>query len=289
MSLLKRALKNIRRSPYQSVAVVIIMAVTFLIITVFVIAAVISQRSIAYLESQPKLLIFFQQDITGEDQIKDIKDKLLTTGLVSQIDFISKEDALATYRQLNKDDPLLLELVTPDILPASIEVSLTNPKAMSQLVALVKDDKRVFDITSPEDVVRNLVALTTKIKIFGGLLILILVLDSVLVVLMSTAMRIAIRREEIQIMSLIGASNWYIRKPYLIEGAIYGLAGALIAVVVVYGLLIAFNPTLVNYFVATHIYPLPLWLLVVIAVVEVLAGAGLGILGAFLAVIRYLR
>lgn len=289
MYLLKRTFKNIRRNPYISLAVVVIMVVTFLITTVFVIAAVVSQRAINYLEKQPKLLVFFQQEISQEEQILDLEGRLKSTGLVENIDFISKEEANNIYRQLNKDDPLLLELVTPEILPASIEISLKDARSVSQLVELIKDDDRIFDVASPEDVVKNLVSITTKIRIFGSILILLLLLDSILVVLISTAMRVAIRREEIQIMNLVGATGWYIRKPYLLEGAIYGFFGAAIGIVIVYIFIFSFMSTLTSYFVGTKIFPLPWWQFMLIGLGEIVVAVFLGIFGSWLAVFRYLR
>lgn len=289
MSLIDRTWKNLRRSPYQSLAAIIIMIVTFLITSAFILSAVISQRAITYLEKQPKLLIFFQQDITSEDQIKDMEDGLKATGYTTDIKFVTKEEANAIYQELNKDDPLLLELVTPDILPASVEVSLSDSRYLSEVVKTVKDDQRIFDIASPEEVVKNLISITGTIRIFGTILILVLILESILVIIMITAMRIAIRREEIQIMSLVGASSWYIRKPYLAEGAIYGFIGAAISVIVIYALLFSFTPALARYFAGAQIFPIPIWQLATIAIFQMILGVGIGTLGSFLAVLRYLR
>ena len=289
MSLIDRTWKNLRRSPYQSLAAIIIMIVTFLITSAFILRAVISQRAITSLAKQPKLLIFFQQDITSEDQIKDMEDGLKATGYTTDIKFVTKEEANAIYQELNKDDPLLLELVTPDILPASVEVSLSDSRYLSEVVKTVKDDQRIFDIASPEEVVKNLISITGTIRIFGTILILVLILESILVIIMITAMRIAIRREEIQIMSLVGASSWYIRKPYLAEGAIYGFIGAAISVIVIYALLFSFTPALARYFAGAQIFPIPIWQLAIIAIFQIILGVGVGTLGSFLAVLRYLR
>lgn len=289
MRLTDRTWKNLRRSPYQSMAAIIIMIVTFFITSIFILSAVLSQRAITHLEKQPKLLIFFEPNITSITQISDVEEKLKSTGYVNEIKFVTKEEANAIYQELNKNDPLLLELVTPEILPASIEIELTDSRFLSQVVEVVKDDKRIFDIASPEEVVNNLVSITQAIRVFGGALILVLVLESILVIIMITAMRIAIRREEIQILGLIGASPWYIKKPFLLEGAIYGFIGSVISIVIVYAILFSATPSLTRYFAGVPILPLPLWQLGAIAAGQILIGTGIGTMGSFLAVLRYLR
>jgi cell division transport system permease protein len=289
MKILDTVWKHLRRSPYQTISAILIMVVTFLIATSFLLTGIVSQKIVSYLEQQPKLLIFFQPEIGSEDEIIDLEDVLRSSQKVKEIKFVSKEDASAIYHEINKNDPLLLELVTPDILPASIEVSLFDSRDLSSIVSLIKDDVRVFNISSPEEVAKNLITFTTIFRIIGGGLIVVLILESILVVLMVTAMRIAVRRDEIQILSLIGASNWYIRKPFLAEGAIYGFLGSLIALIIIYIILFSISPALSSYFRGASIFPLSPVTLILVAFLEIILGTLIGVAGSAVAVWRYLR
>src|SRR3989344_8065099 len=122
MKFFKTAWKNIRRSPYQAFAAVFIMTLTFLAFSLFAIIFYGSSRVVNYFESKPQVTAFFK-DAAREEEIDALKKNLVDSEIVSEVKFVSKEEALEIYRDQNKDDPLLLDLVTADILPASLEIS----------------------------------------------------------------------------------------------------------------------------------------------------------------------
>src|SRR5579872_3773244 len=123
---------HIRRSPYQAMAAILIMMLTFLAVSVFTILVVGSSGVISYFESKPQVTAFFKDDATSS-QIESLQNDLKATGKVSSIKFVSKDQALQIYRQQNKNDPLLLELVTADVLPASLEISSNNLADLASL------------------------------------------------------------------------------------------------------------------------------------------------------------
>src|SRR5258708_29429629 len=116
---------HIRRSPYQALAAILIMMLTFLAVSVFTILIIGSSKVITYFESKPQVTAFFKDD-AKQDAIDSLKNDLTATGKVSSMKFVSKQQALQIYREQNKNDPLLLELVTADVLPASLEISANN-------------------------------------------------------------------------------------------------------------------------------------------------------------------
>lgn len=118
----KTTLKHIRRSPYQSLAAVFIMMLTFLSITVFSFIVFGSSAVIQYFESKPQVTAFFKDEARPELE-SNVETQLQQTGQVAATKFVTKEQALEIYKEQNKSDPLLLELVTADVLPASLEVS----------------------------------------------------------------------------------------------------------------------------------------------------------------------
>ena len=102
-------------------------------------------------------------------------------------------------------------------------------------------------------------------------------------------MRIALRREEITIMSLVGATRWYIARPFFIEGALYGVVGASVAIFLIYSLLLFYSPNIQKFLGPIQIFPISPLFFVYLWVSEVVAAVSIGVIGASIALFRYLR
>ena len=136
MKSLSTARRNIRRSPYQAFAAILIMTLTFLVVSFFTFLLVGSSKIVNFFESKPQVTAFFKNDAPQAD-INGLENQLSKSGKVASIKYLSKEDALNIYREQNKDDPLLLDLVTADVLPASIEVQATKAEKLDDLAGIV--------------------------------------------------------------------------------------------------------------------------------------------------------
>src|SRR3989338_2504723 len=137
MKFIKSSLRNIRRSPYQALAAVLIMMLTFLTISFFTFLLSGSARVINFFESKPQVTAFFKNE-TKQSDINALEAQVKNTGKVSSVRFVSKQEALKIYREQNKDDPLLLDLVTADILPASLEISAFKISDLSGISEMLK-------------------------------------------------------------------------------------------------------------------------------------------------------
>jgi len=111
---------NIRRTPFQAIAASMVMYLTFLALLSFIIIAAGSQTILRFYESKPQAIAFFKDGTTDQD-VSAIQNALDKDPKVTKTKFVSKEEALKIYRERNKNDPTLLELVTANILPASLE------------------------------------------------------------------------------------------------------------------------------------------------------------------------
>src|SRR3989344_3606108 len=118
MKQINKTLKLLRRSPYQALAAALAMSLTFFVSSVFVILVIGGQIVLSYIEQRPQVIAFFR-DEANESQIKEIIENVKATGLVTNVKYVTKEEALAIYRERNKDDRLLLESVSADFLLAS--------------------------------------------------------------------------------------------------------------------------------------------------------------------------
>lgn len=279
---------HIRRSPYQAIAAVGIMMLTFFIASIFILIAAGSQSILRYFETRPQATAFFEDEVEMT-QVENLKAKLSATGKVKNMKYVSKEEALAIYREQNKDDPLLLEMVTANILPASLEVSTIDIAYLGEIAEILRQEPGVEEVIFQEEVVEALKTWTSNIRRIGVALVGFLGIVSFLIVLVIIGMKVAIRREEIEILQLIGASPWYIRAPFILEGIFYGVVGAILAWGISYLLLLYATPLLVNFLAGLPILPVPVVFMFALLGAEVLLGFLIGVLGSFIAVRRYLR
>lgn len=279
---------HIRRSPYQALAAIGIMTLTFFIASVFALAAAGSQTILRYFETRPQVTAFFEDQVTLS-QVDVLKAKLAETKKVKEMRYVSKEEALAIYREQNKDDPLLLEMVTANILPASLEVSTTDISSLGEIAEILRNEPGVEEVIFQEDIVRALHNWTTTLRKVGVALVGSLGLVSLLIILIIIGMKVSLRREEIEILQLIGASSWYIRAPFIFEGIFYGILGAVLAWGISYLGLLYSTPFLFDFLAGIPILPVPIFFMLGVLGAEIFVGVIIGVLGSLLAVKRYLK
>lgn len=285
---LKTAWHHIRRYPYQTSAAVLIMTLTFFVVSAFTFLILGSSRVISYFESKPQVTAFFR-DEAKQENIDALKDQLNSTGKIASIRFVSKQEALEIYTQQNKDDPLLLDLVTADILPASLEISTVNISDLSGISEMLKQSPFVAEVIFQKDVVSTLTAWTSAIRKIGIALVVGLSLVSIFIMATIIGIKISHKKDEIEIMRLIGATSWYVRWPFLFEGAFYAVFGAFLGWLIASGLLLYATPFLSSFLRGIpDLTVSPLFLLGLLGA-EFLLAIILSVFSSFLAVLRYLK
>lgn len=284
----KRTLKLLRRSPYQALAAIIAMSLTFFVASIFIVLIIGGQIVLNYIEQRPQIIAFFN-DETSEAQINQTITTVEQTGLTKEVKYISKEEALAIYRERNKNDPLLLESVTADFLPASIDISVNRAQDIAQVTELLKNQETVEKILTPENLVEQLVKWTKTIRLGAIIFVSTLLSVSFLIIIMVIGMRIALRRDEISIMNLVGATRWYIAKPFFLEGALYGFVGASIATLLIYVGLLFYSPNIQEFLGPIQVFPISPAFFIYLWAGEALVAATVGVVGASIALYRYLK
>ncbi len=280
--------RNIRRTPFQALAALMVMFLTFLALQTFVILAAGSQASLRYFESKPQVIAFFKDGTTDQD-VSAIENALKQEGRVTGTRFVSKEEALQIYREKNKKDPMLLELVTANILPASLEISTQTPQDLQPIAEILKKEPVVSEVIVPEDVVATLTSVTQIIRVVGGATVGFLMVFATLVIIMVIGFKIRLKRTEIEIMRLLGASSSFIRSPFILEGLFYAVAGTVLSWTISYALLWYLTPFLQGYLGEVKLLPVnPLFMLTLLGGSLSLA-CFVGGLGSFAAVRRYLK
>ena len=289
MEFLNTTWNHIRRYPYQAFAAIFIMVQTFVVISFFTFLIVGATKVISYFESVPKVTAFFKDNAKPEN-IDALKDQLQGTGKIASIHFVSKAEALKIYSKQVSDDPLLMDLVTAEILPPSLEVSTQNVEDLGAIATIMKGSTYVDKVIFQKDIIQTLQVWTDSIRKIGIVLISVLALDSIFIMVIIIGIKISQKKQEIEVTKLLGATNWYVRWPFIFEGIMYGVVGAVFGwIIAVAGLLYA-TPFLTSTLLKS--IPLlpasPVFLLELLGI-ELLFAASLGIIASYLAVLRYLK
>lgn len=277
-----------RRSPYQALAAVMIMVVTFLAVSVFFILTIGSSKIISYFESKPQVTAFFHDEATSA-QIMQLQSQLKSSPKIASVKYVSKEQALQIYKEQNKNDPLLLDLVTADVLPASLEISTYQLSDLPAISTQLRSNPIVQEVVFQKDVVSTLTTWTNTIRIIGLGLIVTLSIVSILIMATIIGMKISQKKDEIEVMQLIGATKWYISWPFIYEGMMYGLIGAFVGWIVTSSALFFSSPFLASFLQGIPLFPIQWYFYALLLLAEVLLAVLLGWFASLLAVRRYIK
>ncbi|MBU0974514.1 permease-like cell division protein FtsX [Patescibacteria group bacterium] len=288
MSSLTTTLTTIRRSPYQTITSVTMVAVTFFVGFSFSLFVIGASKVLQHFETRPQIIAFFELE-TPIEEIEKTIEKIKSKPYVESAKIITQEDALKLYQEENKNDPLLLELVTADILPASIEVSGRNIESLINIKNDFDEFNQVEDVVFQEDVVAILSKWIGAAEIIGISAVSILTLISFLIIMTVTAMKATAQKKSIKIMRLLGATKGYIKVPFMYEGMIYGLVGATIGWLITFSILLYLTPSINEVLGEIKLLPIPLEFYIIHGIIGILSGVFLGGFASLVAIQRLIR
>lgn len=281
---------RIRRAPYQAISAISIMTMTLFLASAFFLIAAGSQAVLNFFESRPQVNAFFSSEyIPAQTEIDEIKTKVAATGLAETFKYVSKENALEIYRNLNQNDPLLLEAVTAQMLPASVEISTRKPGDLKTIAELLKTQPNIEDVRYAEDIVSTLSKWTNSVRIIGASLVGAHILITLIIILLIIGIKVSARRDEVALLQLVGATPWYISAPFILEGVIYGVVGAVLAWGVSYLLLLSSMDFLNTFLSGIPILPVSLVFMLELLAAEIALGILVGGLGGVIATRRFLK
>lgn len=297
----KTAIDAIKRSPFHAVSAIFVLALTFFVATTVSVLVYASNKSLGYFETRPQIISFIKNDAKEED-VTILKDKLKSDFRVKDVKYVSKTDALEIYKKSTEDNPLLAELVSPTIFPASLEFSVTDLKLAEEVIKDIKSEQVVEQVgftaniggeKSLGDVVGRLKSISYYVRVGGTVFVSALALTSFFVLLIIVSMRLNARKGEIEILSLIGATPSFVRSPIIIEGIIYALLGVFIGWTLSLISWLYVAPSILNYFGNIPVLPQgPLDFFILFAMilgVELSIGLAIAFTGSLIAVKRSLK
>lgn len=207
-------LKQLRRTPYQTAGVLFALFFSFLILLLFSFSILLLTRLVSYIETQPQVTVYFLKT-TAKSDVFRLREELINTGMVKEANYISQEQALKIYKELNKNEPLLLEMVSKDALPASLEVFTLKPEYLEKIAQYAKQDPGVEEVAYQQDIVDSLIKVTNSVKRIALLFLLAQFLIVFFVIFTTVVFKILAKKDEIETMRLLGATRFFIIRPLL--------------------------------------------------------------------------
>ncbi|MDD5732001.1 MAG: permease-like cell division protein FtsX [Patescibacteria group bacterium] len=288
----KGAVRSLIRNKWLTFATVTVMTLTLFTVSVFVILNILVSSTIDTVESKIDLEVYFKPAV-AEDDILDIKKDVSKMPEIKNVQYISTAEALKIFKQMHPDlDQAVSEVDNP--LNASLKIDLYKVEDLGKINSLFVSGKYSALVESSSykgDIVSRFINFRTYVTWFGIILSLVFLVTSLIVVLNTIRMTIYTRREEIEIMKLVGATNWYIRWPFILEGAFYGFISMILSSIALFiGLKIAsphirdfFQEFSINFFSSLNAYGLIIlgWQFVISVFV--------GVVSSTIAISRYLK
>jgi len=201
---------------------------------------------LGYVETRPQVTVYFQSN-ASESEIGKIRQELIDSGKTLSVKYVSQTDAFKTYKELNKDNPLLLEMVTADILPASLEINAKKPVYLPQIAEFLQKKAGVNEVVFQKIIIDRLVQLTALIKTISLTFFIFLTITTMIILFTITHFKVALRKDEIELLRLLGASNNFIRWPFFQESLIFAFFSATSAFLFFIGLFFYFSPFINGY------------------------------------------
>ena len=234
--------------------------------------------------------VFLTDGITEEEQSNIEKSALEHEGVVS-IEYKAREDALEDMKTDWGEEGYLLEGLEENPLPDSFVITIKDIEYSNSVVNSLSGLSGIDEINSYDDAIDNLINIANYIKIGGISIIAILSFISVFIISNTIKLTVVSRKREINIMKFIGATNGYIRGPFVMEGLLFGLLGAIVSILIVYFGYMGLYDTLNNQLFAVLAGSLisPDLILQDVTLMFLSIGVGIGVLGSMVSVKRYLN
>ena len=285
---IKETYKSIRRNGFMSFASISTVAVSLLVLGMFLMIFLNTNNLAQYLESQVQVSVYMQDSATDKE-LAAVKEKLTKMPGVVKVTQVSKQQALERFKKrLGDQEQLLNSLGKDNPFPNSFEVQVDSPERIKVLTPQLSQLPKVETAKFGQEVVEHLFQ-PTKILRFGGILLVVFLAMATLFIISNTIrLTVFARRKEVIIMKYVGATDWFIRWPFLLEGMTLGFFGAVVAFILINsiysGLLERIHATLAF---------LPLLptspLLLYVDLFLLVAGTGIGALGSYISLRKFLR
>jgi len=225
----KESLKSLFRNGMMSVASIVTVAVSLLICGVFWLLLLNVNHIATALESDVEIRAFIKEDVSG-DEADQLRQEIAAFPGTLEVVFVSKEEALEEMKkQFGDDQGLLAALDGKNPLPDSLVVKTKSPSDVIPIAQRLESNPLLEKVRYGKGIVEKLFALINWVRLLGVGMIILLAIGAVVLIAITIRLTVYARRREVTIMKYVGATDWFIRWPFILEGMILGLIGSLAA------------------------------------------------------------
>ncbi|GAB6085245.1 permease-like cell division protein FtsX [Alkaliphilus crotonatoxidans] len=227
----------------------------------------------------------------SEMEMAGLKSQLEAISGVRIAEFISKEQALLDMKESWGEQGYLLEYLEENPLPNSYIIHMEQIEAADGIVEALRQFEEIEEVKYYKEIIENLLRIAGFIRTVGMVLIVTLVLVAMFIISNTIKIALNARRQEINIMKYVGATNWFIRWPFIMEGVVLGIVGAVVAIVIVYyGYQSAFDAIASRFTVLLSAYLIPIESMIKKTIVMfTVLGGGVGALGSIISLRKHLK
>ena len=284
----REVFNSLKRNNWMSVASVGTVAVSLFIFGMFLMLVMNMNKIVESLESQVQIKVYLKDNFSRDDA-RALEVDLKNMQGVEKVTFVPKEEAMEKFKERLGDQKTLLEaLDDTNPLPDSFEVMLIQPELVKTAAEAIEKYEGVEAAKYGQDVMEHLFDITRLIRIFGFALMFVLALATLFIIANTIRLTVFARRKEIAIMKYVGATDWFIRWPFVLEGMVMGLFGSLIASIILrfsYAGITAKIYSTLAFFPLIPEYPF----LDYVTCVVMLGGMIMGAIGSAVSIKRFLK
>ncbi|MFH1171211.1 MAG: permease-like cell division protein FtsX [bacterium] len=295
---IKFALQNFWRNIWLSLVTIFILFLTLFSITFSSSINVVAVKTIAAVKERIAVSVYFQPTALEED-VRSVQEKIVAMQGVKDVQYVSREEALKRFRDQTANNPVIQQTIDAlgnNPLGATLTIKAQNVSDYSAIVASLQKpeyEKIIEDIDFEESqtVINNLTTFSDRVRSIGIIISAIFSLVAVLVLFNTIRITIYSYREEIGIMKLVGASNWFVRAPFILESVLYAIIASILCLVALVGLVGVSAPYL-NHFFSGYNLDLVSYLqahFLVLIGLQLAVAIFLAVVSSLIAVGRYLR
>ena len=279
---------SLRRKNLMSVASIGTVAVSLFILGVFLIMVLNFNRLAGTLESQVQISVYFADNTTAARE-REITAAISAMQGIDSAHFVSREEALERLKERLGDQKYLLDsLEGTNPLPDSLEVTVKRPDMVETAATAISKMDGVEEAKYGQDVIEHLFDITRLVRIFGLILMILLAGATIFIIANTIRLTVFARRKEIAIMKYVGATDWFIRWPFILEGMVLGLIGGIIAALALrsfYAAMAAKIYSTLTFFPLMPQYPFMHY----VAATIIISGMVIGTIGSAISLKRFLQ
>ena len=233
--IIRETMISLKRNSWMSFASIGTVAVSLFVLGIFLILVVNMNRMVASLESQVEISVYIKDEVS-DSAIHALEERITQMQGVESVKYIDRETAMVRFRERLGDQQFLLDaLGDKNPLPNSFEVRVIRPDMVRTAAEAIAEMPGVETAKYGQDVVEHLFDITRLVRLFGLALMFVLVLATLFIISNTIRLTVFARRKEVAIMKYVGATDWFIRWPFLLEGIVLGCLGGIVAALVLRG------------------------------------------------------